>query len=121
MKRFENKFLRKVLFLTAMFLHLVWLGTRAQGVLQVATKTIEKTIKTPTIHTLHINAEKADIELIAWDKQEISVVLELSSRHPDKAIATEDLGKSQYLADRNGRDYFLRNYIQLKEGESKPL
>ncbi|HEV7379117.1 MAG TPA: DUF4097 family beta strand repeat-containing protein [Dyadobacter sp.] len=93
----------------------------AQNVLQVATKTIEKTVRTSGIRTLHINAEKADIELIAWNKQEISVVLELSSKHPDKSVATADLNKTQYLADRSGKDYFLRNYVQLKEGEGKPI
>jgi len=124
MKKFENKLLRKLLFVTAILIQSIWFSKQsvhAQGVLQVATKTVEKTIKTPAIRTLHINAEKADIELIAWDRQDISVVLELSSRHPDKATATADLGKSQFLADRSGRDYFLRNYIQLKEGEGKPL
>lgn len=93
----------------------------AQGTLQVATKTIEKTIGNPAVRTLHINAEKADIELIAWDKPEIAISLKLSARHPDKAMATNDLNKLQYVADRSGRDYFLRNYIQLKEGESKPV
>lgn len=123
MKRFEIIFLRK-LPLAVLFLWIVPYGyypVLAQGTLQVATKTVEKTVGTPTVRTLHINAEKADIELIAWEKTEISVVLELSSRHPDKATATTDLAKLQYIADRNGRDYFLRNYILLKEGESKPL
>ena len=96
-------------------------SARAQGILQVATKTYEKVIGAPTVRTLHINAEKADIELIAWDKSEISVVLELSARHPDKTTATSDLAKLQYLSDRSGRDYFLRNFILLKEGESKPV
>jgi len=92
-----------------------------QGVLQVATKSIEKTVTANTIRTLYINAEKADIELIAWDKAEITVILELSARHPDKKTAASDLGKIQYIADRSGKDYFLRNYILLREGESKPL
>jgi hypothetical protein len=94
---------------------------QAQNVIQVATKAIEKTVAAPAIRTLYINAEKADIELIAWDKTEISIVMELSARHPDRATAAADLGKVQYIADRSGKDYFLRNYILLKEGESKPL
>ena len=93
---------------------------QAQDVLQVATKTLEKTIGAPAIRTLHINAEKADIELVAWDKSEISIVLKLSSRHSDRTIATTDLAKFLYIADRSGKDYFLRNYILLKEGEAKP-
>ena len=96
-------------------------SVKAQGILQVATKTYEKVIGAPAVRTLHINAEKADIELIAWEKSEISVVLELSARHPDKTTATNDLSKIQYLADRSGKDYFLRNFILLKDGGSKPV
>lgn len=121
MKQLICKIRYTIPFVVLMLLHSSGFSSLAQGTLQVATKTIEKSIKTPAIRTLHIHAEKADIELIAWDNPEISVVIELSSRHPDKATATADLGKSQYLADRSGKDYFLRNYIQLKDGESKPL
>nr|WP_295932495.1 hypothetical protein [uncultured Dyadobacter sp.] len=93
----------------------------AQSTLQVATKKIERTIGAPAVRTLYITAEKADIEMVTWDKSDISVVMELSARHPNRATATEDLSKFQYIADRNGKDYFLRNYIVLKDGENKPL
>jgi hypothetical protein len=93
----------------------------AQGKLQVATKKIEKTISAPTVRTLYISAEKADIEIVTWDNNDIAVIMELSARHPDRATATGDLAKLQYIADRNGKDYFLRNYIVLKSGESKPV
>jgi hypothetical protein len=112
---------------TAQIILLLWgflIGinlARAQGTLQVASKTFERIVGAPAVRTLHINAEKADIELIAWEKPGISVVIELSARHPDKNTATQDLAKLQYVADRNGKDYFLRNFISLKEGESKPL
>lgn len=96
-------------------------SVRAQHVLQVATKAIEKTVAAKSIRTLYIHAEKADIELVAWDKTEIVIALELSARHPDKATAASDLGKVQYIADQSGKDYFLRNYILLKAGENKPL
>ena len=93
----------------------------AQGKLQVATKRIEKTVSAPTVRTLYISAEKADIEIVTWDNADIAVIMELSARHPDRATATQDLSKLQYIADRNGKDYFLRNYIVLKDGESKPV
>lgn len=93
----------------------------AQGKLQVATKRIEKTVSAPTVRTLYISAEKADIEIVTWDNADIAVIMELSARHPDRATATQDLSKFQYIADRNGKDYFLRNYIVLKDGESKPV
>jgi hypothetical protein len=93
----------------------------AQGVLQVATKTIEKTVKASAVRTLFISAEKADIEMVTWDKTEISIIMELSARHPERAQAASDLAKVQYIADRNGKDYFLRNYIVLREKEEKPV
>lgn len=97
------------------------LPAHAQGKLQVATKRIEKTVSAPSVRTLYISAEKADIEIVTWDNSDIAVIMELSARHPDRATATQDLSKLQYIADRNGRDYFLRNYIVLKDGESKPV
>jgi len=123
MKLYKN-FFREISVLAILFYWVAVNGfqsARGQGVLQVATKSIEKTVAAHTIRTLYINAEKADIELIAWDKAEITVVMELSARHPDKRTAASDLGKIQYIADRSGKDYFLRNYILLREGESKPL
>lgn len=123
MKLYKNIFQR----LTALTILFYWVTVNGfqsvygQGVLQVATRSIEKTVTAHTIRTLFINAEKADIELIAWDRAEIVVVMELSARHPDKRTAATDLGKIKYIADRSGKDYFLRNYILLREGESKPL
>ncbi|KQS27966.1 hypothetical protein ASG33_16330 [Dyadobacter sp. Leaf189] len=93
---------------------------RGQGTLQVATRTIEKNVAASTVRVLHINAEKADIEVSTWDKNEISIVMQLSARHPDRAVAARDLAKIQYLAERTGKDFFLRNYILLKDGEMKP-
>jgi hypothetical protein len=95
-------------------------SAEAQGTLQVATKTIEKTVGSSSVRTLHINAEKADIEINTWEKAEIAIVMELSARHTEKSVATTDLSKVKYIADKSGRDFFLRNYIVLKEGENKP-
>jgi hypothetical protein len=53
---------------------LVTMQVRGQGTLQVATRTIEKTVAASSVRTLHINAEKADIEVSTWDKPEISIV-----------------------------------------------
>ena len=53
---------------------------QAQATLQVATKKIERTIGAPAVRTLFINAEKADIEMVTWGKDDISVVMELSAK-----------------------------------------
>jgi hypothetical protein len=67
----------------------------AQTTLQVASKTVEK--------------------------PELSVTLQLSARHTERTTAASDLSKVRYIAERSGKDYYLRNYILLAEGESKPV
>ena len=115
------QFFNKILPTTLLFWLLVVSMAQAQATLQVATKKIERTIGGRAVRTLFINAEKADIEMVTWTRPEISVVMELSAKHPDRATAAQDLSKMQYIADRNGKDYFLRNYIVLKDGEGKPV
>ncbi|ACT92570.1 hypothetical protein [Dyadobacter fermentans] len=116
-----KKYIKTIRKLTLLACMLGAATAHAQGKLQVATKKIERTIGAPAVRTMYISAEKADIEIVTWDNADISVTIELSARHPDRSTATQDLSKLQYIADRNGRDYFLRNYIVLKNGESKPV
>jgi hypothetical protein len=47
--------------------------------------------------------------------------LQLSARHTERATAANDLLKVKYVAEQNGKDYFLRNFILLAEGDSKPI
>jgi hypothetical protein len=118
------KRINNIIKLSLLTLAIWWLGRApilAQGKLQVATRKVEKTVSAASVRTLYISAEKADIEITTWENASISIIMELSSRHPDRAVAAQDLSKMQYIADRNGKDYFLRNYILLKNGESKPV
>lgn len=123
MIKFSHIILRKLTFPLLLALVMLALDRHAcaQGTLQVATKTVEKNISSGTVRKLFIIAEKADIEVVTWGKPEIAIVMQLSARHTDRATAAADLLKVQYVAEQNGRDYFLRNYIVLKNGESKPV
>jgi DUF4097 and DUF4098 domain-containing protein YvlB len=75
----------------------------------------------PAINTLYINAEKGDIDIVSWEKPELYITLQLSARHTERATAASDLSKVKYITKRQGKDYFLRNYILLAEGEGKPV
>jgi hypothetical protein len=91
---------------------------KAQTTLQVVTKTIEKTFTiTPN---LVIEAEKADIEIIAWEKEEIQAKIELIAKHPDKGIAKNDLEMMRYVADKISDKVLLRNYLVVKSNADKP-
>lgn len=108
--------------LLAMLCFVLLPGTlQAQTTLQVATKTIEKIVGLPGINTLYIIAEKGDIDIVSWEKPELSITMQLSARHTERATAASDLAKVKYIAERQGKNYFVRNYILLAEGESKPV
>ena len=93
--------------------------SKAQTTLQVVTKSIEKTFLTSS--TLVIEAEKADIEIFTWDKQEIQAKIELIAKHPDRNSAKNDLEAMKYIADRTPDKILLRNYLVIKNTSEKPV
>ena len=94
-------------------------NTTAQTTLQVATKHVEKVFSGS--QSLNIEAEKADIEVITWNGQEIKVEIELIAKHPDRRVASNDLETMKYVADKTKKDVFLRNYLLIKDEKAKPM
>ncbi|MEZ4990066.1 MAG: DUF4097 family beta strand repeat-containing protein [Saprospiraceae bacterium] len=87
----------------------------AQVTVQVITKKIEKQFPYHEGYELNIEGEKAEVVIEAWDKNEISVTLELSARHPDKAVAEKDLEAMKYLTQRIKNKIYVRNYLSIGE------
>ena len=87
--------------------------------LQVVTKTIEKTFA-DNIEEIQIQAERANIEITTWNKPEIRLVLELTSKHPDKNIATNDLAIVNYAANKSGKVLYINNYLLLTKATPQP-
>jgi Putative adhesin len=90
----------------------------AQTTLQVVTKHIEKTFSGSQI--LIIEAEKADIEVVTWDKQEIKIEIDLIAKHPDRKVASSDLETLKYIADKINKEIFVRNYLLIQNEKLKP-
>ncbi len=126
MKKVINKIfnIKDFLGLNPPFKSILWLWfllplqLTAQTTLQVVTKSIEKTFTDAP--TLQIEAEKADIELITWDKAEIKVSIELTAKHPDRKVAAADLEMMKYVVDKIGKGVFLRNYLVIANQKLKP-
>jgi Putative adhesin len=93
-------------------------ATTAQTTLQVVTKSIEKTFSGSSV--LNIEAEKADIEILTWEKSEIKVTIDLIAKHPDRKTASSDLEMLKYVADKTSREVFLRNYLVIQNEKAKP-
>ncbi len=96
------------------------LGLSAQVTVQVITKKIEKTFIYRKGYEVNVEGEKAEVTVESWDKNEIKVQLELTARHPDKAMAERDVETIKYLADRVRNKIYIRNYLSTPEGMPAP-
>lgn len=95
---------------------LLALGARAQQKVQVVTRTLEQSWACPPGTTVHIRAEKATLQVRGWDKPTVQVVLRLSARHPERAVAEQDLAAAQYRLQKTGSSIDLLNFFELAAG-----
>ena len=86
--------------------------------LQVATKTIEKSFD--KIEEVRIQAERADIEIVTWNKPEIKLTVELTAKHPDRTTATNDLKTVQFTASQTNNVLYINNYVLITKDIVKP-
>ena len=101
-------------------LALLWLlampGARAQQRVQVVTRTLEQQWACRPGTLVRIRAEKATLRVQGWDKPTVQVVLRLSARHPDRAVAERDLAAAQYRLQQNLGAINLINFFSLPAG-----
>ncbi|WP_238751654.1 DUF4097 family beta strand repeat-containing protein [Neolewinella maritima] len=76
---------------------------------EVVTKTIEDTYTYSAGSELAVEGEKAEIFVETWPKQEISVRVVLTARHPRLERAKTDLENLEFLTEVAGKKIFLRN------------
>lgn len=97
---------------------LALVSASAQTTLQVATKHLEKEFE--GIHTIIIDAEKADIEIVVWNKSKVQLSMDLSAKHPEKSVVAKDLNFLKSGVDAKNGQLRLRNYILLGQKDKKP-
>lgn len=116
--RFSALCSRSALIAFLLFVFLV--KGQAQDNLQVVTKKIEKTFNYREGYEVNVEGEKAEIDIRTWKKNEISVVIELTSKHPKKEVAERDMQALQYVAQRHKNKIFVRNFVSKAEDAPKP-
>jgi hypothetical protein len=99
----------RILWITSLLLFYLS-GLQAQEVVQVVTKTIEKTFRYQDGYELNVEGQKAEIFVETWERDEISLVLELSAKHPEQAVAAADLETINFVANRIKNKIYVRNY-----------
>lgn len=98
------------------------LGTvvSAQTTYQVITKKVEKDYAYQEGYELNIEGEKAEVIVKTWDRPVVRIVLEISARHPEKAVAERDLEAMKYQTERVKNQIYVRNYLSPGEQAPKP-
>ena len=87
---------------------------------QVVSKLVEKELKYTPGYEVNIEGERAEILVDTWEKDEVKVVIEIISKHPDLAIAERDLEAVKFSIDQHGEQIYFRNYISPDEGAPTP-
>ena len=92
------------------------LAAAAQQKVQVVTRTLTQSWACPPGMVVRIRAEKATVLVRGWDRPMVQVTLRLSARHPERAVAEQDLPVAQYRLQQNGHDLDLLNFFTLPAG-----
>ena len=92
----------------------------AQVLLQTVTKRIEKSFPYKEGYEVNIEGEKAEVYVESWDRQEIAVLVEITAKNPEKAVAERDLAAMQYDLTKVKAKIYLRNYLSGDEKDPKP-
>jgi hypothetical protein len=92
----------------------------AAQTLHVVTKTVERTFEYKPSEIVQLYAERSDVEISTWARNEVKIVVELSARHPDRATAQKDLEVLRYVAEKSGKTIALRNFVVLPPSQTKP-
>lgn len=101
------------------FLPLLTVPAVAQETIQVVTKTISRSLALGPEDSLRVDAEKATVRLRGWGRAEVKLVLRLTAKHPERAVAESDLAASQYQVTTKTAEKVIRNFFLIPEGTSR--
>jgi hypothetical protein len=93
---------------------------QAPRTVQVVTRTVSQTLECPTGTVVRIRADRATVRVQGWDQHMLRVVLRLSARHPERAVAEKDLPTAQYHFSQQAGAIDLVNYQTLAAGAPAP-
>ncbi len=113
--------INKILVLIVLLIFLDHDVTFAQIRIQVVSKNITKTINWSTGMTLEIKAERAEIFCTTHPLSTIVIDVEFIAKNENREQAEADLKKMKWLNETINKKVYLRNYIELSKGETKPF
>jgi len=87
---------------------------------QVITQTLNGEVPWEDGMKLEINGENAEIYCISHKEYSIVWEVQLIAKHPDKAIAKDDLEMLKLVTGEIGKKLLLRNYVEVENSNSRP-
>jgi hypothetical protein len=106
--------IRLLLFLLLLFS----LPGRAQRMVQVVTKVVERELPAVDGQTIRLNAQKADVTVRGWNRPTVSVRLRLRAKHPDRAVAEREVTYHQYGIE-GGKTIDLSNRFVIPQSAGR--
>lgn len=91
-----------------------------KAVINVLTKSEEKSISTQKIKRVEINTERTDIVVKTWNENKIKLEIEYISKHALKATAEKELNYLKMLGDVSGGTYYVKSLIKLGSDGKQP-
>ncbi len=92
----------------------------AQVKVQVVTRTINKSTQWNPNMSLQITGERAEIYCTTHSQNTIDFKIEIIAENVDKRIAESDLRKMKWIDKVSGKTIYLRNYVEIARGETRP-
>jgi hypothetical protein len=92
---------------------------KAQEVPMVVTHKIEKKFEFNSHGQIIIDAERGNINIQSWDREEISVVLTITVKNTNVDMAKQELGYMQYNLEKDRENVFMNNRMVLPDAEKK--
>ncbi|MFT4760129.1 MAG: hypothetical protein ACI9XO_000934 [Paraglaciecola sp.] len=86
-------------------------GLLGQATLQVVSKKIEKSWPYVDGSEVNIEGEKAKIKVETWESNEVKIVVEIISKHPDKKTAERDVKAMIFKDEQHSNNIYFRNYV----------
>ncbi len=69
---------------------------------------------------IEINGERADINVVGADVEEIEIKATITSKNSSKPEAEKDIKTMKVLIEKLGKTIYARNYISIKKDSDKP-
>ena len=87
---------------------------------KVITQSVEKEFEYKPGFEVNIEGQNAEIVVETWDQNEVKVIIELISKHPEQKIAERDIEALQFDITQHGKMIYFRNYIKPDQGQPEP-